>query len=1391
MLSKLNMFGNVLKQEGTSRDERYPPALDPANLVLDPRKLEDFIIYARRYARNIKFIGTGNNGHDAPATWEPFFSNGPVLLAAGIATIDLPEIKDVYDLLRKQYEQDKALARLAVVVDQVISRFSQLDRWYAAAGMGFPGDDLQLYIRSYLHDDLKLLLAIRQYIIKLAKEDTEDPATSFINRLDVWDLGGEPVSGAASFAGNTEEEKMDHALMTVNTAFESVFFVMKTLRGAAVSYFESASSRQHAPHTALYIAFAKLFSHVQNDFNGLATKHLDHYYQDVLAIASKPAQPDQAVVVMELVKGLESAFVPRGSVLSAGKDKTNRELIYCTQKDITVNRAALTALHTVHIARKDGQILQYYSRAMPVANGAPANNGFPLRPFGQRQRAAKTCVGIAIASSQLYLEKGERKITLRLQLSDDLHFSAYDTSLLVLKLTGEKGWIASDDAASRLTISAISFTAPGIFECTFMISIAQASAVIAFDPSIHPGRFNTHLPVLQILMKFPDQPQKDDPDILQYNTRIQQLNDLQSMRLAGGAIVVQVGAPAPATAFDGITQLEIGNHDSPLDSLKPFLPFTATPKVGSSFYIGCSDLYYKSIAKFSINIEWMLPDNFRSYYDKYFPPYDTNRFRATLSILKDKHWRKLKDVQLINPLQNNGKYISLSVNLADELSKNSTPDGQQPVSKFDADKPDGTLKLKLLYPDFGHEIYPQLITSTVMQKAAAKGDGVDFYKVVKQQLYDSVISIKLPDDIESRTGSLEKVVYRNLEPDIKDQQSSTSMNAGLVKVIQTFNGTNLDEQQIREVLQRSRLSPGTANVVNDDTLIARLVGFLKKIRLIGKEVYYDRDKQTVSDVVTDLKEDIAARYDNLMPSERELTALIINEINRIISQIAIRIVDELLIMRNNGRPDEKAVATLIRNEVSGANEVINDMIAKKISILLAAQDIPPKPYTPLINTIALHYSSTKALDSATDQFFEVVPFGVRPIAVPGRLFPRSILEHEMVPAVNGILLFGISQAKPREAVSLYLQMLQGSKKNDDPIPALQWWCFGSKGWSLLSAEHLSSDSTVGLQSSGIVEIVLPPDIVVASNDFDQQGLCWLAATIAGQPDAFPDLTGAWPQAVAVRFEPDGNDPAHLALPLPPRRISRFAESMPTIKKVTQPDASIGGRMAENEAEYYTRVSERLRHKNRAICNWDYERLILQEFPSVYKVKCINNYVQGQYLPGHVTIVPIMSMKNKTTGLLNLEMPRAAYLELRNMENFLLRRTSAFVKVHAMNAEINYVVISAKVKFNKGLDTGACLERLNEELVMFLTPWAASEHSGLSFSAKVYLSSIIRFIDDRAYTAYVQEVDMNQYTLDTTDTEKEKRLYLKTESGKVSLFETLNLPEHAILVSAPQHRLESI
>ena len=201
-------------------------------------------------------------------------------------------------------------------------------------------------------------------------------------------------------------------------------------------------------------------------------------------------------------------------------------------------------------------------------------------------------------------------------------------------------------------------------------------------------------------------------------------------------------------SFDGVKDLLLENHEAVLDSKKPFYPFTVVPKVGSSFYIGCNDLYYKEIEKLSLNIEWMLPDNFSTYYEKYPPPYDANKFTASLNILIDKNWKKINDIPLVDVDTSELKFRSVKIDF-NRIKYNETSEQNQEVLKFDTSKKDHTLKLKLNYPDFGHGVYPQLITSSVMEKAASKETSLE---KVKKRLHGS-FGIELPSDMDDRSGS--------------------------------------------------------------------------------------------------------------------------------------------------------------------------------------------------------------------------------------------------------------------------------------------------------------------------------------------------------------------------------------------------------------------------------------------------------------------------------------------------------------------------------------------------------------------------------------------------------------------------------------------------------------
>ncbi|HEX7904857.1 MAG TPA: baseplate J/gp47 family protein [Chitinophagaceae bacterium] len=1387
-------YGKNVKLEGVSRDQRFDPALDPKLVRIDERKLEDFLTYLQQYNSNVLFVDT-DQPFNTKKTWDEFFLQEPSFLMARIVSKDPAEISTAFDTLHTQFQQNPSVENLFNLAAFVHERFQKVDRWYASVSDHPFEDTLALYIRSYLSVDLQKLLHIINYLpYGTQYSDLPKRITPLKNKNGIWDTERSLTSADQVFVGTTEEEKLESASFFVSEIFNNVFFSTQAIVNYCKEYFLTGifSSGDHNAHVALFIAFSKLFGYAQEELNKLPERILDFYYKRVLQATPRPPMPDQAFLVAELTRGFDQFDIPKGTLLSAGKDRQNAELLYKADKDMIVTKAQVQSLRTLNVVKENEKKLGYYAGILKRSGGETSSlkNAVALsKIFGEKK--GRIATGFAIASKQFYLAKGDRNIKVSFLLSDDLNRESYTPdAFIALRFTGENGWLDQRNKGDYITIHSLKKTAPKTLELNFSISIAQSSAVVAYNPNIHAGDYRTVHPIMQVVLNFPG---TGAPSEL-----VDQVNELLSIRIEAVSVKVEVGSAVSKLAFNGVRDLILENHDAVLEATKPFYPFSTLPKVGSSFYIGCPDLFYKDVEKFSVNIEWMLPDNFQSYYEKYFPPYDSNKFRATLSILQEKKWGKINDISLIDTNENGGRFRMLRVDMT-KLNGQDTDSSEPQVSKFSTSMRDGTVRLKLLYPDFGHNIYPQLITSTVLEKSTSKSAVVDYYGIVKKQLYDSVISIKMPDDIANRNGTLRIVVYDILEKIPDNQRARGMIITGLSEKLKQFNGSDVVFRDLKEKLVES-LKEEAENkvVVNDDSFINRMLGFLKRIRLIDRDIHFDKDNQDVGDVALKLKDKISNRASMMLPTHWELASLILNEINNAISQIVIRIVDEILAQRKNTMPDGVAVEGIFKRHIDDANEVINDMIARKIAILLSANDIPPAPYTPQINSLAISYISTRTLIDGEDQFFHITPFGIAEINplrkisteskiknkvfLTDRLFPLTASGQDTSADDEGQLFIGVADAVPMQTLSLFFHLEDADIVADYKLPMLTWWYLCYNQWYRLPDNAIASDSTYGLQTSGIVELNLPADITKANTLFDETGLFWLRVCVVEHSNAFPFLHDVKAQAFSATFIENDNDPEHYALPLPPFKIKAFAEPMSGIKSVKQPVASLPGKMQEAPQEFYTRVSERLRHKQRAVNAWDYERLLLEEFPFIYKVNCINNYFQRQFVPGHVTVVPIANLKN--TGD-TLSTPKASYLNLRKIEQFLQERTSPFVKVHAINPEINFVLIRCKVRLKSEKNKGHYLRQLNEELRSFLTPWASTTGEASAYSAKIYASSVISFIDSRDYVSFVTDIEMNQYKKDQSG----NRTYIKGPNGALSLFETVTMAPDEITASAPEHQIE--
>ena len=245
---------------------------------------------------------------------------------------------------------------------------------------------------------------------------------------------------------------------------------------------------------------------------------------------------------------------------------------------------------------------------------------------------------------------------------------------------------------------------------------------------------------------------------------------------------------------------------------------------------------------------------------------------------------------------------------------------------------------------------------------------------------------------------------------------------------------------------------------------------------------------------------------------------------------------------------------------------------------------------------------------------------------------------------EGEWMIGLANASPDSVISLLVQLAEGS---EDPLaPTFElheqvlWSILVNNEWKPMNSDYLLNDQTGNLLRPGILILQVPPLIPGMNTRFGDQ-LTWLRSTLPKglKHTSVCRITGVFAQAAEVSFSNQNNELSHLETALPAGSISKMTDKPGTVKKILQPYSSFGGAPEESDQAFYLRVSERLRHKQRAITIWDYERTILQHFPEVYKVKCLNHTRlhnrQGtedysELSPGDVTLIIVPDIRNRNS-----------------------------------------------------------------------------------------------------------------------------------------------------------------
>ncbi|PUB17386.1 hypothetical protein DFP92_102398 [Yoonia sediminilitoris] len=377
---------------------------------------------------------------------------------------------------------------------------------------------------------------------------------------------------------------------------------------------------------------------------------------------------------------------------------------------------------------------------------------------------------------------------------------------------------------------------------------------------------------------------------------------------------------------------------------------------------------------------------------------------------------------------------------------------------------------------------------------------------------------------------------------------------------------------------------------------------------------------------------------------------------------------------------------------------------------LRPRKIPPAPYIPKISKLRLDYTASATMDLAAtetarpgDQVTQITPFGHR-VA-----FPRKIhRDFGLFPKRLGLasLYVQLTGAGSKKRLGLLFDIADSGHQRIAPdVVGIHWHYLTAQGWKTLPETVIFSDTTDGLTKSGVVILDLPDDADTPKGEFPDGGVWVAASTDSPHFATHPVLSqvrtnGVWAQRAV------GNDD-HADGP----RSWKFETPISGLAAPVEASRRAPPRAAESAPHYLARVSERLRHRKRAVTPFDVERLVLEKFPEVWIAKCLPHLTRAtpEPCPGTTTVVitrhPPEVMTSSPEG--RLFDPGT----LNKVQKYLQSHGAEGVQYEVVNPAFDRIHVRAAVRFSPFLDDGAMAHKLRLYLAQVLSVWTAKDSLG--------------------------------------------------------------------------------
>lgn len=400
---------------------------------------------------------------------------------------------------------------------------------------------------------------------------------------------------------------------------------------------------------------------------------------------------------------------------------------------------------------------------------------------------------------------------------------------------------------------------------------------------------------------------------------------------------------------------------------------------------------------------------------------------------------------------------------------------------------------------------------------------------------------------------------------------------------------------------------------------------------------------------------------------------------------------------------------------------------------------PNDPFSPLAQNFFLNYTAQSQLifngrrsfeNNKKDEntFIHIHPFGSHPVfeqATPHQLGIVPYFELE------GSIYIGLEHIDSNEVVNMLWELVPNDKWTYGDGAEVKWYYLSKTKWMPLKGQHLLFDETNGLINSGIISIEIPSDASTEHLSLPS-GKIWLKAGVSQKAELVSRLKHIYVNAASARYTFPHEGEENHPISLEAYSAEAVLENIDGILSVTQPLPTLGGRAKENQGEFISRISEYIRHKQRAITTWDMEKMLLREFDDLAFVRAFGHFGYEEYVaPGEVVIAAMPKIYNKDV----FYQPKLNLGEIFAMEEYLKKISSPFANISVRNPLFEFVWVKCKVVLNSK-ETGAVLKQLHSDLLHYLCPWFYDDPKLAMTVRSVRRSDVFMFLQGRPYISYI-------------------------------------------------------